>query len=245
MKWCRWYWASLIGGLAVAAGLTGGLVSFSHVSAQTPTVSIGSLSLGIGQEGTVSLRALDVGEPGLGAWTIDVVYEPEVVSATDCDAEHGGICNEAYRNNTVRVNGIDVYGLTGDVALATLDFSCKAAGETELSVVLTVLADSTLGGPQPIDAVALDGSVTCAAEPEPTARPTAGPKPSPTPTEQKLPGDVNCDDEVGSVDAALVLQYDAGLAGDLDCAKNGDLNDDGDINAIDAAIILQEVAGLL
>lgn len=242
MKWCRWYWASLIGGLAVAAGLTGGLVSFSHVSAQTPTVTVGSLSLSVGQEGTVSLRALDVGEPGLGAWTIDIVYDPEIASATDCTAQHGGICNEAYRNNTVRVNGIDVYGLTGDVALATLDFSCKAAGETGLSVVLTVLADSTPGGPQPIDAAVANGSVTCSEEPQPTPTPTL---PEPPGSLPGLPGDVNCSGNTNSVDAALVLQYDAGLVDSMACAKNGDLNDDGDINAIDAAIILQEVAGLL
>src|SRR3990170_7183430 len=101
----RVYSFGLVGVLAAALALAGGSVFLSSVSAQTPTVTIGSLSVGVGQEGTVSPRALDISEPGLGAWTIDIVYDPEVVSATDCSAEHGGVCNEAYRNNTVRVNG--------------------------------------------------------------------------------------------------------------------------------------------
>ena len=238
----RVYSFGLVGGLAVAIALAGGSVFLSSVSAQTPTVTIGSLSLGVGQEGTVSPRALDISEPGLGAWTIDIVYDHEVVSATDCSAEHGGVCNEAYRNNTVRVNGINVFGLIGDVTLATIDFSCKAVGESELSITLTVLADSTPGGPQPIDAAVANGSVTCAAEPQPTPTPTPSEPPGSLPG---LPGDVNCSGNTNSVDAALVLQYDAGLVYSLACAENGDLNDDGDVNAIDAAIILQEVAGLL
>ena len=60
-----------------------------------------------------------------------------------------------------------------------------------------------------------------------------------------LPGDVNCDGTVNSIDAALVLQFSAGLLGVLPCPENGDVNGDGNINALDAALILQFAAGLL
>jgi hypothetical protein len=63
---------------------------------------------------------------------------------------------------------------------------------------------------------------------------------SPTPT-----GDVNCDQSVNSIDAALVLQLGAGLVHSLACLEAADVNHDGRMNSIDAALILQYSAGLL
>lgn len=60
-----------------------------------------------------------------------------------------------------------------------------------------------------------------------------------------LLGDVNCDDRVNAVDAALILQRDAGLVSTLPCDENADVSGDGRINSIDAALILQREAGLL
>lgn len=61
-----------------------------------------------------------------------------------------------------------------------------------------------------------------------------------------IPGDVNCDKAINSIDAALVLQVDAGLPIMLSmCYWSADLSHDGNINAIDAAIILQIDAGLI
>lgn len=58
-------------------------------------------------------------------------------------------------------------------------------------------------------------------------------------------GDADCSFEVTSIDAALVLQYDAGLLEMLDCLAGADVNRDGNVNSIDAVLILQDVAGLL
>ena len=58
-------------------------------------------------------------------------------------------------------------------------------------------------------------------------------------------GDVNCDGAINAIDAALVLQYGAGLLEDLPCFAAADVNGDGSVNAIDSALILQYVAGLL
>lgn len=58
-------------------------------------------------------------------------------------------------------------------------------------------------------------------------------------------GDVSCDGRVNSVDAALILQFDAGLIESLPCFPAGDLNGDFSVNSVDAALILQIDAGLI
>ena len=58
-------------------------------------------------------------------------------------------------------------------------------------------------------------------------------------------GDVNCNGAVDSIDAALVLQQNAGLISALACQENGDVNLDGVVDSRDALLILQHVAGLL
>jgi hypothetical protein len=59
------------------------------------------------------------------------------------------------------------------------------------------------------------------------------------------PPDANCDGEIDSIDAALVLQFGAALIDSLRCQLLADVNGDGSVNAIDAAIILQINAGLV
>lgn len=62
-------------------------------------------------------------------------------------------------------------------------------------------------------------------------------------------GDADCDTEVTSVDATVVLQFSAGLfrAGlfHSGLCNNADTNHDGRLNAVDATIILQYTAGLI
>ena len=77
----------------------------------------------------------------------------------------------------------------------------------------------------------------------PKLRPTA--TPTATPTSSGLLGDVNCNEAVDAIDAALVLQVSAGLVGSLACPENADVSRDGTVNSIDASLILQFVAGLL
>jgi hypothetical protein len=52
-------------------------------------------------------------------------------------------------------------------------------------------------------------------------------------------GDADCSGAIDSVDAALVLQYEAALIDPLLCAAYADVNRDGLVNSIDAVLILQ------
>jgi hypothetical protein len=86
----------------------------------------------------------------------------------------------------------------------------------------------------------------------PTQTPGGPPAATPTRTATRTPtvpsgvvGDANCDGETTAVDAALVLQLNAGLVDDVPCPENADVNGDGLITAVDAALILQFVAGIL
>ena len=58
-------------------------------------------------------------------------------------------------------------------------------------------------------------------------------------------GDVNCDGIVSSIDAALVLQSNAGLISSLPCEDKADVDGSGGVNPLDALLILQFGAGLL
>ena len=68
-----------------------------------------------------------------------------------------------------------------------------------------------------------------------------------TATELPTPpvGDADCDGSVTSIDAALVLQFNAGLFAFLACEAFADANADGVLTSIDALLILELVAGLL
>ncbi|MEX2158189.1 MAG: cohesin domain-containing protein [Dehalococcoidia bacterium] len=157
-------------GTAVAAFVAvGGLLLASQAFAASGSVQIGSGSAAVGEDGIVELSALDITAPGLGAWTVDVTYDPSVVTATACSATHGGVCNAEFADDQVRITGAVAEGLEGDSVLGTITFECgDALGESPLEVDPFTFADGTLGssgGPQPIDAETVDGTFTCGPEP--------------------------------------------------------------------------------
>ena len=113
---------------------------------------------------------------GLGSYRVDIQYDPALVTATECTSAYGVCSIDAVDTNTVRVNGSDLSGITGDdVVLGTITLT---AGDTEGVAALTVVGatlvlSDTVG--EVLTITAANGSITIAAAPEATATAAAVP----------------------------------------------------------------------
>ncbi len=154
----------LVGVAAVAAVLLTGLLLASTAYAQEDGVDVHDGSAELGGEGSVTVGAHDIGDPGLGAWTLDISYDSSLISAVDCTPEQGGVCNPNFADGMVRLTGASAGGLNGDSTLGVIDFECGDDGGTsDLTISIFTFADATIGGPLPIDASVSNGTFTCIA----------------------------------------------------------------------------------
>lgn len=92
---------------------------------------------------TVSLVAADP-TPNLGAWTIDVSFDPTVLDAVDCTPVPPiSACNAEFDFVTVRDAGASFPGLTGTIQLATITFNAigVAGNCSDLTVSVVTFTD--------------------------------------------------------------------------------------------------------
>ena len=155
----------------IGAALVAVLVLAGSAFAQDGGVSVSDGSADADGSGTVSVDVSDVGGVGLGAWTLDISYDSSLLTASDCTAEQGGVCNENFTSDSVRVTGASAGGLSGDKVLGSITFDCDGEGESALTLAVSVFADATIGDPQDLDPSVSSGTFTCggADDPDPTA----------------------------------------------------------------------------
>ena len=202
--------------LALVAALGAILLGSSQISAQetaqSPTIAVEVTDTAGPIE--VEVSALDIAAPGLGAWTIDVIYEPIIVTVLSCEPGpiEVNVCNAAFADGTVRIAGATRDGLEGDAVLASISFECATEGEVELGLSVQTLADATVGDPQPIDATLQHDTITCG---PPAVTPTDA---TPTPDAGVLPdsgtgGDFGGGGSLNSLVAALAAAGLVAVAG--------------------------------
>ena len=154
----------LIGASALMLALVAGLMSYSGVSAQAPSpgAAIGSLTQDVGAQGAVNLD-VNIAAPGLGAFTVEIAYDGNVVSATACTpaAIAALVGCSPLTANPLIVNGASTAGLSGNTTVAQITFKCDALGSSALTLTVTNLADNT--AQNIAGATVVNGSVTCAA----------------------------------------------------------------------------------
>jgi hypothetical protein len=172
----------------IAAAAAGATVVVSAAMAQEPAVGVTDGTAAPGGQGTVTIFASDVGKPGLGAWTLTLIYDPAVLAGVACEAADVGLnqCGPNYDSDldttpdAVRLAGADTNGVTGDFALATVTFECLDP-TAEVDAALTLEAETFANsGPPPtppadINPTVTGGTFSCAvppATPTGTAAPT-------------------------------------------------------------------------
>ncbi|MBI4491551.1 MAG: SBBP repeat-containing protein [Chloroflexi bacterium] len=130
----------------------------ANVSIQPPTAFVAPSAMV-----TVALQAGIPEGRTLGSWTVDVTYNPTVVSIAGC-SETVSTCNTSFSPNTARVVGAAATGLTGTQALASLTF--RGVGTAGAASALTVaVRDFNDAATYPLATTVSHGSITVGVPP--------------------------------------------------------------------------------
>ena len=83
--------------------------------------------------------------PSLGAWTVDVAYDPKAVKVVSCEGANGSLCNADFQPGAVRITGASASGLRGEQGLAQITFAGSGNGEADSALHLIPVL---LAGPE-------------------------------------------------------------------------------------------------
>ena len=158
MKGIKGLRIGLVGAAAIALALIGGMLLAGTALGAAHSLSVSDGSAAPGDEGTVTVSAGNITGEGLGAWTVDITYDTDVITAVACTAEQGGVCNTEFGDGVVRITGASAGGLD----VGSITFECGDAEDSSaLTISVNVFADATVGDPQDIDVTVSDGTFDC------------------------------------------------------------------------------------
>ncbi len=210
--------AALLIGLTLSALLGWQVLARPSLAAVTD-FRISSATTTTNQQVTVELRA-SASSPGVGAYRADIQYDSALLQATACTSTLGVCSIDVVAPNTVRINGIDVNGISGsDVVLGTITFQTLLQnGVASLAIdpstfILSDPMGHPTGGPAPTD-----GAITIS------------PPATPTPPSAALTVTNANDSGPGSLRQAIVdaaagdaIEFDPGLTGRTITLTSGSL----------------------
>ena len=161
-----------------ARGVIEGLPQPPLVTPLPPTASIeiNSAEIRPGEWRIVELWARDVDPPGLGAWNVEIDFDPDVGEISNCFSSLPVSRCKQDEEGRIRVVGVNsrVEGPAGDQQLAAFRFTCgEAEATTQLSLNVVSFVNHFPGAPQRIFTSTTNGTVTCSqsALPKPTRTP--------------------------------------------------------------------------
>jgi hypothetical protein len=188
-----------------------------------PTVSVNSAEAAAGSTVAVTVHG-DSGASTVGAFTVDLAYDPAVLSATDC-LSTVGLCRTGVTPATTRVAGASLGGISGPFQFMTVTFDVigPPGSVSPLDVQVIELSDMQYQDLIPQTEVT-DGQVS-------------------VPAAAQVKGDADCDGDVTSLDALAVLRDVAGKEA-APCPGPADTDCDGEITSLDSLAILRYVASL-
>ncbi|MEX2159161.1 MAG: dockerin type I domain-containing protein [Dehalococcoidia bacterium] len=233
--------------------LTAALIQAGQVASVTIDPANQSVSVGSDVAVDILIENLSIaGDPGfedgLGAFEVALTFRPDLLTfdgfavgpflgstgrPPNClislDADDDQEPDPGYVRVGCVTFGPAPAGPNGDGLLGTLTFNTLCSGETVLPFALVALSGTSGVGDVPVNIsggnVTVTGGEPCAA-----GHPV---------------GDANCNDVVNAIDAALILQHDAGLLATLACPDEADVDGSGGADARDALLVLQFEAGLI
>lgn len=222
---------TLMGGILTLA-LIGGAPAAGRGAAEgeQPLVSVTSAAGPNGGQVTVSLDG-ETGSATIGAFIIDVVYDPAVVAAVECTSA-AGLCNADFTGSSVRVAGISLGGMTGHIDFADITFGVTGSAGSSTGLDVQVIDLFGLMSEDYTDQTTVqDGGVSVTG---------GGPTPTPDPAAK---GDADCSGGIDSVDALMILKDVAGVD-EAGCGEAADVDCDGDLTAADSLGVLRYVVSL-
>ena len=175
------------------------------------TVSIADVTLEPSGVVTIPIMVNEITDYGSG--TINIEYDPSVVHVTDVTSSSDSQVAAYNPNNTiglVRISASNVYGASGDVAFANVEFTAVGTGSTPLNLDVVSLYDRSFNK---ISSSVIHGSIS-------------------TPL---LPGDVDGDGKLTTADVIIVLE----MAVRGEYLAEADVSGDCMVTSLDALMILQ------
>jgi len=242
--------AAGLAALATALLLVSAAIQPVQAGGTSVTISPPSPSVAAGADLNLQVNVAGVTDPdGLGAYEFILSFDPNVLEFDSfADGDFLGLTGRSVTCLPART---DVDGDTTEdpgfvrIACATLAF--EPAGPTGGGTLATVTLNTFCAGNSIVafSKVNLSDPLGNDILPANTSGANATVTGSPPCAAGGVVGDSNCNGTVNAIDAALVLQHDAGLLDEIACEDLADANQNGTVNAIDATLILQYDAGFL
>jgi hypothetical protein len=144
-----------------------GLLILLITAAQACATTVSIADVTVEPDGVVTIPIMISGITDYGSGTINIEYDPSVVHVTDVTDSPDSQVPAYNANNTmglVRISAANVYGASGDIIFANVEFTAVGTGSTPLDLDVVSLYDRSFNKISP---TIIDGSISIPQPPAP------------------------------------------------------------------------------